>query len=32
VSGLPPERKRAVIVYNGRLTRAYEYLNAFLKK
>jgi len=31
-SGLPPEIKRAVIVYNGRLTRAYEYLNAHLKK
>ena len=31
-SGLPPEIKKAVIVYNGKLTRAYEYLNGFLKK
>lgn len=30
-SGLPPEIQQAVIVYNGRLTRAYEYLNAHLK-
>jgi hypothetical protein len=26
-SGLPPEVKKAVIVYNGQLTRDYEYLN-----
>ena len=31
-SGLPLEIQRAVIVYNGRLTRTYEYLNAHLKK
>ncbi len=31
-SGLPPEIQRAVIVYNGQLTQAYEYLNAHLKK
>ncbi len=31
-SGLPAEIKKAVIVYNGRLTRAYEYLNAHLRK
>ena len=30
-SGLPDEIKRAVIVYNGRLTPDYEYLNAHLK-
>jgi alpha-aminoadipic semialdehyde synthase len=30
-SGLPPEIQRAVIVYNGRLTRGYEYLNAHLE-
>ena len=29
-SGLPPEVKRAVIVYNGRLTGDYEYLNRYL--
>jgi alpha-aminoadipic semialdehyde synthase len=29
-SGLPPEIKRAVIVYNGQLTRDYEYLNRYL--
>ncbi len=29
-AGLPPEIKRAVIVYNGRLTREYEYLNRYL--
>jgi alpha-aminoadipic semialdehyde synthase len=29
-SGLPPEVKRAVIVYNGRLTWDYEYLNRYL--
>lgn len=29
-AGLPPEIKRAVIVYNGRLTRDYEYLNRYL--
>ena len=29
-SGLPPEVKRAVIVYNGQLTRDYEYLNRYL--
>ena len=31
-SGLPAEIKKAVIVYNGRLTRAYEYLNTHLCK
>ena len=31
-SGLPPEIQRAVIVYNGKLTRAYDYLNAHLRK
>ncbi len=30
-SGLPPEIQKAVIVYNGQLTRDYEYLNASLK-
>jgi alpha-aminoadipic semialdehyde synthase len=30
-SGLPPEVKRAVIVYNGQLTRDYEYLKRYLK-
>ena len=29
-SGLPPEIKRAVIVYNGHLTADYEYLNRYL--
>jgi len=29
-SGLPPEIKRAVIVYNGQLTGDYEYLNRHL--
>jgi alpha-aminoadipic semialdehyde synthase len=29
-SGLPPEVKRAVIVYNGQLTGDYEYLNRYL--
>ena len=29
-SGLPPEVRRAVIVYNGRLTGDYEYLNLYL--
>ncbi len=29
-SGLPPEIQKAVIVYNGQLTRDYEYLNAHL--
>ncbi len=29
-SGLPPEIKRAVIVYNGQLTGDYEYLNRYL--
>lgn len=29
-SGLPPEIKSAVIVYNGRLTGDYEYLNRYL--
>jgi alanine dehydrogenase len=29
-SGLPPEVQRAVIVYNGRLTDDYEYLNRYL--
>ena len=29
-SGLPPEIQKAVIVYNGRLTRAYDYLNDHL--
>jgi len=29
-SGLPPEIQKAVIVYNGRLTRDYEYLNGYL--
>jgi len=29
-SGLPPEIQRAVIVYNGRLTKDYEYLNTHL--
>ena len=29
-SGLPPEVKKAVIVYNGQLTRDYEYLNRYL--
>ncbi len=28
-SGLPPEVKRAVIVYNGQLTPDYEYLNRY---
>lgn len=31
-SGLPPEIQKAVIVYNGKLTRTYEYLDAHLKK
>ena len=31
-SGLPPEIQKAVIVYNGRLTPDYEYLNAYLAK
>jgi len=31
-SGLPPEIQKAVIVYNGKLTRDYEYLNAYLAK
>ncbi|BBO67709.1 alanine dehydrogenase [Desulfosarcina alkanivorans] len=30
-SGLPPEIKKAVIVYNGRLTEDFEYLNNHLK-
>ncbi|MBR9984314.1 MAG: hypothetical protein KFF68_00245 [Desulfosarcina sp.] len=30
-SGLPPEIQKAVIVYNGTLTRTYEYLNAHLE-
>ena len=30
-SGLPPEIRKAVIVYNGQLTPGYEYLNANLK-
>lgn len=30
-SGLPPEVKKAVIVYNGQLTGKYEYLNRYLK-
>ena len=29
-SGLPPEIQKAVIVYNGELTPAYEYLKAYL--
>jgi alpha-aminoadipic semialdehyde synthase len=29
-SGLPPEAKRATIVYNGKLTQDYEYLNRYL--
>ena len=29
-SGLPTEVKKAVIVYNGKLTRDYEYLNGYL--
>ena len=29
-SGLPPEVKRAVIVYNGQLTGDYEYLHRYL--
>jgi alpha-aminoadipic semialdehyde synthase len=29
-SGLPPEIQKAVIVYNGRLTADYEYLNQYL--
>ena len=29
-SGLPEEIKRAVIVYNGRLTKDFDYLNEFL--
>jgi alpha-aminoadipic semialdehyde synthase len=29
-SGLPPEVKKAVIVYNGQLTQDYEYLNRYL--
>ncbi len=29
-SGLPPEIKKAVIVYNGKLTPTYEYLNKHL--
>jgi alpha-aminoadipic semialdehyde synthase len=29
-SGLPSEVKRAVIVYNGQLTRDYDYLNRYL--
>jgi alpha-aminoadipic semialdehyde synthase len=29
-SGLPPEIQKAVIVYNGKLTPAYEYLSAHL--
>ena len=29
-SGLPPELKRAVIVYKGRLTEDYEYMNRYL--
>jgi hypothetical protein len=29
-SGLPLEIKRAVIVYNGQLTRDYEYLSRYL--
>jgi alpha-aminoadipic semialdehyde synthase len=29
-SGLPPEVKRAIIVYNGRLTGDYEYLHRYL--
>ena len=29
-SGLPPEIQKAVIVYNGRLTKDYEYLNTHL--
>jgi alpha-aminoadipic semialdehyde synthase len=29
-SGLPPEVKRAVIVYKGQLTGGYEYLNRYL--
>jgi len=29
-SGLPPEIKRAVIVYNGKLTPDFEYLNKYL--
>ncbi len=31
-SGLPPEIRKAVIVYNGKLTRDFEYLNTHLKK
>jgi alpha-aminoadipic semialdehyde synthase len=31
-SGLPPEIQKAVIVYNGKLTRDYEYLRAHLGK
>ena len=31
-SGLPPEVKKAVIVYNGRLTKDYEYLNRYLNR
>jgi alpha-aminoadipic semialdehyde synthase len=31
-SGLPPEIQRAVIVYNGRLTKNYDYLNDHLGK
>lgn len=30
-SGLPPEIRNAVVVYNGRLTKKYEYLDAYLK-
>jgi alpha-aminoadipic semialdehyde synthase len=31
-SGLPPEIQKAVIVYNGRLTGNYEYLNRYLNR
>ena len=31
-SGLPPEIKKAVVVYNGKLTPDYEYLKDHLKK
>jgi alpha-aminoadipic semialdehyde synthase len=31
-SGLPNEIKKAVIVYNGKMTPAYEYLNAYLRE
>jgi alpha-aminoadipic semialdehyde synthase len=31
-SGLPPEVKRAVIVYNGQLTGDYQYLNRYLNR